>query len=152
MAAPGPHFILGLAHPNGVSRSTQTLDHMEARAEPRHRTHGTPLSEWIALIPGELSIDAVGLWQAVNGLKRGYELSVAQLDGGVQDCVAALLAAGGKPVQGSNIDKRWHLRADLAHPEDQALAKVMKYWHALGRDPDFGDIWFARPEFYEGEP
>lgn len=33
--------------------------------EPQHVDYGTPVSEWIALIPGELPRDAVGLWQIV---------------------------------------------------------------------------------------
>ena len=125
---------------------------MESPTEPRHRTYGTPLSEWITLTLGELSIDAVGLWQVVNGLKWGYGLSGPQLEGAVRASVAALLAAGGRPVQGSSSDKQWHLRSDLAHPEEQALAQVMDYWRALGHDPDLDDIWFARPEIYEEEP
>lgn len=122
---------------------------MEAPAEPRHRTFGTTLSEWISLTPRELPIDAVGLWQIVKNLESGYGLSGKALEDAVRSSVEALLAAGALPVQGSRADSRWHLRSDLAKPQEQVLEKVMAYWKTLGRDPDVGDIWFAKREMYE---
>jgi len=122
---------------------------MDAPEEPRHRNYGTRLSEWIRLTPNELAIDAVGLWQVVRGLKLGYGLSGTDLEEAVRVSIASLLAVGGRPVQGDNGDKQWHLRSDLAQPEEEALDRIMEYWRGLGRDPDVGDIWFARPEMFE---
>ena len=35
------------------------------KKELRHRIYGTTIEQWISLVPGELPIDAVGLWQIV---------------------------------------------------------------------------------------
>ena len=125
---------------------------MESSSHLRHRTFGTRLDEWISLTPGELSRDAVGLWQVVQGLKSGFGLSGAELEAAVRASISSLVAAGARPVQGNSSDKQWRLRADLALPQEATVDKIVGYWHSLGRDPDLGDIWFAKPGMYVEAP
>jgi len=71
------------------------------------------------------------------------------LEAALRSTVASLVEAGAMPVQGDSRDRRWHLRADLASPPEAIVENVMNYLSALGRDPDVGDVWFARAQFYE---
>jgi hypothetical protein len=43
-------------------------------SEPKDRFSGRPLSQWLAEIPNELEIDAVGLWQIIPRLRRDFGL------------------------------------------------------------------------------
>jgi hypothetical protein len=107
------------------------------------------VNEWIALVPNELGIDAVGLWQVVGPLRTQFGLSGEALATAVRSTVVGLVEAGAMPVQGDSRDLRWHLRTDLASPAEAVVENVMNYLSALGRDPDVGDVWFTRAKFYE---
>ena len=41
----------------------------------RDRFFGQTLDEWIEKVPGELPVDAVGLWQIVGFARDGFGLS-----------------------------------------------------------------------------
>jgi hypothetical protein len=116
----------------------------------RHRTYGTPIEETVEAFPNELPIDAVGLWQIVNSLKRGFDLENPELAKYVQKSVEALLKAGAVPVIGSTEDKYWHRASGFGGQDKEVIEQVLAYLQRLGRDPDFGDIWFALPKFIEG--
>ena len=116
---------------------------MQPTGEPRHKEFGTPLSEWLARIPAELPVDAVGLWQVVAPLKYDFGLSGDALVGAVRTAVQGLLAAGAVPVQGAKNPSRWVMCQDLSGSDDLAVDLVVDYWQALGRDPHVGDIWFT---------
>ena len=113
----------------------------------RHRTYGTPIDETVEAFQNELPMDAVGLWQIVNSLKRGFDLENPQLAKYVQKSVETLLKAGAVPVIGSSEDKCWHRASGFGGQDKEVTEQVLTYLQRLGRDPDVGDIWFALPKF-----
>jgi hypothetical protein len=117
--------------------------------DPRHLRFGTSLEEWIQGFPAELPRDAVGLWQISNTLRRGFELSEAAFQVSMRKSVKALLDAGAVPVFGSSEDRQWHLATEFGGTADVVVEAVMTYLQSLGREPDFGDLWFALPAFVE---
>jgi hypothetical protein len=112
---------------------------------PRHRYFGTPIDEWISRVPNELTRDAVGFWQIVPTFKQWFGLSGPSLEQCVRECIELLLRNGALPVQGNAKTNTWQLRSDLVAERHAMLENIIAYWHALGRDPDVGDIWFALP-------
>jgi hypothetical protein len=113
-------------------------------------TAGTTLNECVAAFPNELQVDAVGLWQVVNTLRRRYGLQEPELAVHVRKSIEGLLAAGAVPVVGSSKDNLWHVAAGFdQHGEDRTEA-LLRYLEALGRDPDVGDLWLALPKFTDG--
>ena len=67
--------------------------------ELRDKYYGRTLDEYFSTLPGELPIDAVGLWQVVPSGRDGFGLSGSELDAFVRRGVLALLAAGAVPVR-----------------------------------------------------
>ena len=67
-------------------------------SEPTHSYFGTPLSEWISLIPNELEDDAVGLWQIIPTLRKAFGLEGAELERAIREALAKLLARGTKRI------------------------------------------------------
>ena len=116
----------------------------------RHRTYGTPIEDTVESFPNELPIDAVGLWQIVNSLKRGFDLENSDLTKYVEKSVEALLKASAVPVIGSAADKCWYRARAFGGQQKEIIEQVLAYLRHLGRDPDVGDIWFALPKFVEG--
>jgi hypothetical protein len=114
-----------------------------------HRTYGTPIDETVEAFQNELPIDAVGLWQIVNSLKRGFDLKNPELNKYVQKSVDSLLKAGAVPVFGSSEDRCWHRASDFRGEDNEIIEQVLTYLQRLDRDPDVGDIWFALPKFVE---
>ena len=99
------------------------------------------------MVPNELEVDAVGLWQIVPCFKRDFGLQGAELERYVRQCISLLLERGAVPVWGNDNKDGWQIWTGLSSHPGPTLEKVIEYWHALGRDPDLGDIWFALPEF-----
>ncbi|AGK58099.1 integron gene cassette protein [Hyphomicrobium denitrificans 1NES1] len=62
--------------------------------EPKHRRTGETLSEVISQYPGELDLDAVGIWQIVPGGRANFGLSGNALTDYVRRAILALLDAG----------------------------------------------------------
>ena len=116
---------------------------MSQQGEPTHRFSGTPLSEWILLVPNELPIDAVGLWQIAPVFEHDFGLSGPALEEALRQTVRGLLAAGAIAVEMSPPSPRWVARSDLAGSGEDCVNRVVQYWRDLGREPDVGDVWFA---------
>ncbi len=114
--------------------------------DPIHLRDGTPLDDYIASIPNELQVDAVGLWQVFNTLRRGYGLQESELLVYVRKSIETLFAAGAVPVVGSTKDRAWH-PADGFGQQAEIVEAVLLYLRTLGRDPDVGDLWFSLPQF-----
>lgn len=112
-----------------------------------HQRNGTPLSTYAASVANELQVDAVGLWQVFNTLRRGFGLEDLELAVHVRKCIEALFAAGAVPVVGSAKDKAWYLAGGFGQQGDAKVEAVLLYIRSLGRDPDVGDLWFALPKF-----
>lgn len=117
---------------------------------PRHLHFGTLATDWVAAIPNELPIDAVGLWQVFAALKRGFGLEEPELTVWVRRSVEALLSAGALPVVGSAVDKNWHRAKGFGRERDTDVEAVLAYLRDLGREPHVGDLWFALPQFIGG--
>jgi hypothetical protein len=115
-------------------------------SSPRHKTFGTPIEEWISLVPNELGEDAIGLWQIVPCFRYDFGLEGQDLENYVRQCIGLLLARGAIPVYGTENNDGWRIWTGLSYGSSSTLDQVMNYWQTLGRDPDFGDLWFALPK------
>jgi hypothetical protein len=117
--------------------------------ELRDKYYGNTVQEWIEKVPGELLVDAVGLWQIVSFGREGFGLSGDELVDYVRQNLFALFAKGAKPVQGAldNIHP-WTL-VDYGKTAEQMADAIINEWRNSGRDPDVGGVWFALPHIYE---
>lgn len=119
-------------------------------SEPVHSFFGTPLSEWIALVPNELEVDAVGLWQIIPPLRKSFGLHGDALERAVRDVLNGLLARGARPVIGSSAqDGSWEKAIRYGSDPATITNSVIAEWRMMKRDPDVGDLWFALPRFYD---
>lgn len=118
--------------------------------EPVNKYNGVALGDWIKACPNELDIDAVGFWQVVSNMRRGFGLSGDDLDRAVRDSLNALLARGALPVVGSVSDGvgYWTHVPHYGAEASAIVEAVIAEWHAMRRDPDVGDIWFALPHLH----
>lgn len=119
-------------------------------AEPINKYSGMTLSDWVKSCPNELDIDAVGLWQIIPTMRRSFGLSGSDLDQAVRDALHALLARGALPVVGAMSDGVGHWAYTPRYGEEASaiVETVIAEWHAMGRDPDVGDVWFALPHLH----
>jgi hypothetical protein len=105
--------------------------------------------EWIELAPGELPIDAVGLWQIVPAGRDKFKMKAEELDDFIKAAVMSLMAAGAVPVrhrEGSAYT--WTQQAYLGVDPEKVAERVVKEWHELPDDPMIlvgSGVWFARP-------
>jgi hypothetical protein len=119
------------------------------KGEPRHKLYGRPMSEWIALVPGELDVDAVGLWQIVPAGVDGFGLQGEELIEYVRRNIRALLQAGAVPVRhepGSTFE--WTHQKQYGSEREEIIEAIIREWLVLGNDPMIlaGEVWFARPD------
>ena len=118
--------------------------------ELRHKKTGEPLSLVVSQYPGELDIDAVGIWQIVPGGRTDFDLSGDALDDYVRRAILALLEAGAVPVRhiaGSNYE--WVYQPQYGDLPSEIAANVIAEWHSLPDDPLIlisKCPWFARPD------
>lgn len=117
--------------------------------ELRHKYYGTTVQEWISKVPGELPVDAVGLWQIVSSGREGFGLSGDALVDFVSRCLTGLLNAGAKPVIGATDNEHIWMLVDYGDKPETIIETIIREWHNAGRDPDGGDVWFALPHIYE---
>ena len=115
--------------------------------ERRDNVYGRTISEWIALVPGELPRDAVGLWQILAAGQHSFELVGAELIDYVRRNVAVLLDAGAIPVaggRGTNYD--WVAKTNYGSRRDEIIDAVIKEWQATTGDEMYPwSLWFALP-------
>ena len=112
---------------------------------------GTPLGEWLESKPNELDIDAVPL-DFISSLRSEFGLGGDDLEQAVRELLERLMARGAKPIQGHSDDGGYWTRVTRFGDEpSQIVEGVIREWHASGRDPEIGDVWFASPEFIEAE-
>lgn len=118
--------------------------------EVRDKFYGQTISEVVSLIPGELSIDAVGLWQIVPKGRDGFNLTGDALVDFVRKCIQALLDAGAVPVRGGqDTGYEWVAEKQYGTDNDEVTENVIQEWLAMPDDPQAlcGDgVWFARPD------
>jgi len=116
--------------------------------ELRDRFYGYTIDEWISKVPGELDVDAVGLWQIVSFGREGFELSGNSLVEYVRRNLLALTAAGARPVVGALDGEHIWTKVDYGDTADEVCDSIIAEWVASGRDPNEGDVWFAKPHIY----
>lgn len=119
-------------------------------SEPKDKYYGTPLSQVIAEIPGELPLDAVGLFQIVPKGRDGFGFTGALLTNFVSRAVRALLDAGAVPVRGGpGSGYTWIAQKQYGTLPDDIVANVIAEWLSMPDDPLVlcGEgVWFARPQ------
>ncbi len=115
----------------------------------RHKRHGITIEEDLALRPGELAIDAVGLWQIVPAGREGFGLSGSALYDYVRRHILNLLAKGAKPVRGVKQGPRFWRVVEYGNTPEEIADAIIAEWKASGHEPDPGGVWFALPHIYE---
>lgn len=113
---------------------------------------GKTVLEYIQTVPGELPVDAVGLWQMIPMGRQGFGLSGDDLTEFVQRCVLALLEKGAKPVMGgAGTQYDWTLQPQYGETNEEIASAVVSEWLASGAgDSDPGGLWFALPSPHVG--
>jgi hypothetical protein len=117
--------------------------------ELRDKYYGNTVQEWIEKVPGELLVDAVGLWQIVSFGREGFGLSGDELVDYVRRNLFALFAKGAKPVRGALDNIHIWTLVDYGSTAEEMADGIINEWLNSGRDPDVGDVWFALPHIYE---
>ena len=114
--------------------------------ELRDKFYGHTIEERIALVPGELQIDAVGLWQIVSFGRQGFDLSGEVLADYLRRNILALLDNGAKPVVAvaNAIHGRGWLPVDYGNTPDQIANAIIQEWLEEELEPNFR-VWFALP-------
>lgn len=117
--------------------------------EPRHRDYGYTASEAISFFPGELPIDAVGMFQIVPAGRDSFGLKGADLIDFVRRSILALLDAGAIPVRGGGgTEYYWIKQPQYGIEKGEIADAVVQEWLSMPDDPLVlcGDgVWFARP-------
>lgn len=109
------------------------------------------LSEWEEKMPNELERDAIGLWQIIPALKYDFGLTGEKLILHVKKNVARLIELGARPVTGAPQDdeRYWIVLDNYGKSPNEVAERIVEDWINSGKDPDFGDVWFARKSIYE---
>lgn len=116
--------------------------------DPVENVYGMRMSEWIALVPGELPQDAVGLWQIVPAGLLRFNLKGSDLVNYVRRNIYALVDAGAIPVvggRGTGFD--WVYQSQYGSTKEEIASKVIEEWQRIGNDIGelANSVWFARP-------
>jgi hypothetical protein len=119
------------------------------KKELRDKFYGQTVEEWIEKLPGELPVDAVGLWQIVSFGREGFGLSGEELIAVVRQGIAALLAKGAVPVVGARDDIHVWIPVNYGDMAEETSEAIITEWRNSGREPDVGDVWFALPHLLE---
>lgn len=114
----------------------------------RDKYFGNTIDEWISTLPGELPVDAVGLWQIVSFGREGFGLSGDQLTDFVRRGIEELFAKGAMPVIGAMDGVHVWTTVNYGDIPEAASKAIIAEWHSLGRDPNGGDVWFALPHIF----
>ncbi|KAB2823602.1 MAG: hypothetical protein F9K51_07420 [Candidatus Dadabacteria bacterium] len=117
--------------------------------EKKHKIYGRTMSEWISLVPGELDVDAVGLWQIVPAGIDGFGLEGEELTEYVRRNLMALLEAGAIPVRGGkSTGYDWVAQHHYGKTKEEIIENIIREWLNMGNDPKIliGEVWFARPD------
>ena|ERR1043165_791781 len=109
----------------------------------RDKYHGETVEQYVDSCRAELEIDAVGVWQIDAAGSDWYGLSGEPLEDFMRKVIAALLAAGAKPVTGKSTDgfHSW-VPLDYGSTNDEILENALAVWR---KDRGSYGVWFAQP-------
>ena len=115
--------------------------------EPREADYGLTISEWIALVPGVLPIDAVGLWHILAAGRERFNLEGQDLVDYVRRNIVVLLDAGAIPVEGSRgTSYPWIAKHDYGSTKGEITNSIVEEWQAMAGDQGYPyGLWFALP-------
>lgn len=113
--------------------------------EPRDKYFGVSMNVWIARLPNELDVDAVGLWQIIPVGSDSFGLSGQRLDEFTCRCIMALLQRGAVPVRAVSGVVGWV--PDIAYRgSHEGIAKqIIHEWKIHKLVPDHDGLWFSLP-------
>lgn len=117
--------------------------------EYRGRT-GLTQSELIAIIPNELPIDAVGLWQIIAMSRLEFPIEGENLTDFARRSIIALIEAGASPVRFSEgpPNNYWEPRHCLGKDPATIAENVIAQWREDEQEADLGGLWFALPALW----
>lgn len=113
--------------------------------EPVNKYFGTPMSEWIARVPNELGVDAVGLWQIIPVGADHFGLSGAELEDFSRRCIVALLEKGAVPVRPAPSPIFWEPDSAYQGSHEDIARQVVDEWKSNRLVPDHDGLWFCLP-------
>lgn len=115
----------------------------------RDKYFGHTIEEDLALFPGELERDAVGLWHLVATGRDNFELTGTDLINYVRRHILNLLEKGAKPVKGVRDGVHYWRVVDYGNNPDKIAGAIIREWLESGGEIDPGGVWFALPHIYE---
>lgn len=114
--------------------------------EPINKYFGTPMSDWIARIPNELEVDAVGLWQIIPVGIDSFGLSGEALEDFSRQCIVALLQSGAIPVVPASAPTYWEPELEYRGSHEEIANQIVNAWKAHKLVPDYDGLWFWLPK------
>jgi hypothetical protein len=120
--------------------------------EPRDRLYGTPLSEWLRVMPSQMSDTPVGLWWLVP-MAEEFGFVGADRTDFLRRSIRALLDAGGLPVRGAGRPDAWLLQSQYGTDKSEIVEAVVREWQAQGAPTPapWTGLWFGLPRSYTAE-
>ena len=118
--------------------------------EPTSRSDGITLTEWINLLPEELPVDAVGLWQIIPVAQDDFGLESKELITCVRRAIVTLIQHGAKPVRGGRgTEHDWIEQTHYGSTPEEIAHNIIVEWSGWSfAEPALGGIWFALPELF----
>jgi hypothetical protein len=113
--------------------------------EPVDKYFGTPMSEWIARVPNELGVDAVGLWQIIPVGIDSFGLSGEDLEDFTYQCIVALFRRGAIPVRPASAPRYWEPETAYRGSYEEIANQIINEWKAHKLVPNHDGLWFWRP-------
>jgi hypothetical protein len=111
--------------------------------EPIDKYFGISMSEWIARLPNELDVDAVGLWQIIPVGIDSFGLSGDGLDEFTRRCIMALLQRGAVPVRAVSGVAGWIPDIEYRGSHEEIANLIIKKWKVDKLVPDHDGLWFS---------
>jgi hypothetical protein len=113
----------------------------------RDRYYNRTVEQAVADFPGELDVDAVGLWQIVPAGRDGFGFEGLDLNDFIRRCIHALIDAGAVPVKsGKGTDYEWIAQEQYGKSKESIAEAVIAEWLKAPDDQDvLFRVWFARP-------
>ncbi|WP_313701064.1 hypothetical protein [Achromobacter sp.] len=112
--------------------------------EPVDRFFGVPMSEWIARIPNELDVDAIGLWQIIPVGMDSFGLEGQLLDVFAARSIVALLENGAVPVRAFPGADGWIPDLSYRGTTEEIAKQIVLEWRNLGINSDLDGLWFSK--------